>query len=307
MKNLIFACYLGSGESAEDALRLVRSLRTFGGEFCFNPFWILSRTEEDELSPDVRQELNATGARLVPFETDQTSVNFPFFSYVTAAAFAEALAQGDTSFLALMANDTLILQPPRLFTLPVGKSLGACPVHLKLLGSGFKEPLDGFWQLIYHGCRVDESHVFEMSTVVDEQPVRAYFNAGLVVVRPERGILRKWKSDFDDLIHQAEFNPYYQQSELYPIFMHQAVLAGSVLASLQPSEFQPFPFEVNYPLHLHSRIEPTRRIQNLEQLLTCRYEEFNEVFTDPELLKSIDIEKTLKDWLNTELSRRNPE
>jgi hypothetical protein len=305
MKNLIFTCYLGTGESEADALRLSRTLRIFGGEFCFNPIWILSQKTEEELSEAVRQELNSLGARLIPFDMDEGNGSFPFSAYVTAAAFAEALAQGETSFLVLMANDTLILQPPQPFLLPSGKSLGACPVHLKLLGSGFNEPVNDFWQLIYQGCNVDIDRIIEMKTVVDRQSVRAYFNAGLLVVRPERGILRRWKSDFDSLIHQIEFNPFYQQSELYPIFMHQAILAGSILASLQPDEFQLLPFEVNYPLHLHSRIPEGNRPEGLGQLITCRYEEFDEVFGDPEFANQIQIDQSLKNWLKSEVENKN--
>jgi hypothetical protein len=303
MKNLIFACYLGSGESEEDALRLARSLRTFGGEFCFNPVWVLSQKNADQLSERVGQELNSLGARLIPFEMDEESGSFPFSSYVIAASFAEALAQGEASFLAWMSNDTLVLQSPQPFLLAARKSMGACPVHLKLLGSGADEPLDDFWQLVYRGCNVDIDQVFEMKTIVDEQTVRAYFNAGLLVVRPERGILRRWKSDFEKLIRQDGFTRFYQQNELYPIFMHQAALAGSVLASLQPDEIQRLPFEVNYPLHLHTKVSPNRKPEALEKLITCRYEEFEQVFGDPQLEDQIYIDQPLKNWLKSELVR----
>jgi hypothetical protein len=301
MKNLIFACYLGSAESEKEILRLARSIRTFGGEFCFNPIWLLSRRTSEELSTSTQYEINSLGARLVPFEVNRPIQDFPFGSYVTAAGIAESLAQGQASFLTMMASDTLVLQPPYDFLLPVGKSLGACPVHLKLLGSGSLEPLDDFWQLIYNGCKVDMQQVFEMQTVVDEQSVRAYLNAGLLVVRPERGLLRTWQSNFESLYQQPEFESFYQLNDLYPIFMHQAVLAGSLLASIKPDEFLELPFEVNYPLHLHSQVRQNKRPGDLTDLVTCRYEDFNKVFTDPKLDEQIQIETTLRKWIDAEL------
>ena len=94
MKDLIFAFMLGSGEAENDALRLARSIRTFAGEFCFNPIWMLSQRDEDDLSEATRQQLFSLGARLVTFEVDPNVVNFPFSKYVFAAAIAEGWHKG---------------------------------------------------------------------------------------------------------------------------------------------------------------------------------------------------------------------
>ena len=300
MKNLIFAFLFDAGEVENEALRLARSIRTFGGKFCFNPIWLLSQRGEEELAETTRQELFSLGARLITFDMDPDGSNFPFASYVTAAGIAEGLAQGETSYLAMMAADTLILQPPSEFLLPAGKSLGGCPVHLKLLGSGFNDPIDEFWGLIYRDCKVDIEQIYPIQTIVDEQIVRAYFNAGLLVVRPERGILRAWQSDFEVLYHLPEFEQFYRQQELYKIFMHQMVLAGSILSSLKPEEFQQFPFEMNYPLHLHSKVPPRRRPERLNQLSTCRYEDFAEFFGSPEVESLIQIDTPFKHWLQAQ-------
>ncbi len=301
MKDLIFAFMMGSGEAEPDALRLARSIRTFGGELCFNPIWMLSQRREGDLSEATRQELYSVGARLITFDMDLDGVNFPFAAYVTAAGIAEGLAQGEASYLVMMAADTLVLQPPTEFLLQAGKSLGGCPVHLKLLGSDFNQPIDEFWGLIYRDCQVDVEKVFAMQTIVDEQAVRAYFNAGLLVVRPERGLLRIWQSNFERLFRLPEFEAYYQQNELYKIFMHQMVLAGSILSGLKPEEFQQFPFEFNYPLHLHRRVAANRRPTSLKQLVTCRFEDYGEFFGSPDLGGLIQIEKPLNDWLQAQL------
>jgi hypothetical protein len=300
MRDLIFAFMLGSGEAENDGLRLARSIRKFGGEFSFNPIWMLSQRSEDELCEATQQELFSLGARLVTFEMDPKAVNFLFSKYVFAASIAEGLAQGETSFLVMMANDTLVLQTPSALLLPAGKSLGVCPVHLKILGTGFNEPLSEFWKLIFLHCKVDEERVFPMQTIVDEQLVRAYFNAGLLVVRPERGLLRAWQANFDHLYRLPEFDAFYAQNELYEIFMHQAVLAGSVLSSLRPQEFQQLPFEMNYPLHLHTRVSPGRRPSSLDQLITCRYEDYGEFFGSPDVDTQIYIDRQMKDWLEAQ-------
>ncbi len=303
MKDLIFAFMLGSGEDETDAIRLAHSIRTFGGEYCFNPIWMFSQRSEEDLSTTTRQELFSSGARLITVELDTSEAPFPFTNYVTAAGIAEGLAQGEASCLAWMATDTLMFKEPSPFQLPAGKSFGGCPVHLKLLGSGVDEPVNDFWSLIYRHCQVDEERIFSTQTIADEQPMRAYFNAGLLVVHPERGLLRGWQADFERLYHLTDFEPFYQQSDLYKIFMHQAVLAGSLLSLLKQEEIEQFSFEVNYPLQLHSRIAEERRPSSLSQLITCRYEDYNETFSDPGVQNLLEKDKPLKTWLQAQFSR----
>ena len=305
MKDLVFACPLGSGETANQALRLAHSIRTFGGIFCFNPIWMISQSREEDLPEPVRKQLFTLGVRLVAYEIDPQVDGFPFASYVTAAAMAETLAMGETCLLAMLASDTLMLQPPHAFLLPPGKSFGGCPVHLKLLGSAIEDPPDEFWTLVYRECGVTPDEVFPVCTVVDEQMVRAYFNAGLLVVRPERGILRAWQTRFDALCHLPGFETFYHQHEQYKIFMHQAVLAGTLLSLLRPSEFLQFPLEINYPLHLHTKVASTRRPTSLTQLTTCRYEDFHQVFDQPHRMDDLFIEPDLRAWLGAS-SRVNP-
>jgi hypothetical protein len=79
--------------------------------------------------------------------------------------------------------------------------------------------------------------------------------------------------------------------------MHQAVLAGCILCSLKPGEILQFPLEINYPLHLHMQVASQRRPKHLSQLITCRYEDFNEVFGNPEPGGMIQIDQPLSDWL----------
>lgn len=298
MKELIFACHLGTGESEREALKLARTIRTFGGEFCFNPIWMLSTRTEQELSQAAREELFSLGARLVWFEEDASMGEVPFSSYVSAASIAESLAQGQTSLLVWLAENTLVFQPPARFLLPPGKSLGACPVHLQLLGSDFASQPDDFWHLIYHACHVEQEHIFAMQTLVDAKTVRAYFNAGLLVVRPERGLLRSWQKHFHQLAVLPEFEGFFQRDELYGLFMHQAVLAGTILASLRQNEIEFFPQDYNYPLHLHHAVEHALQPETLGTLVTCRYEEFHDLFGDQAVLPPMDVEDHLQRWFD---------
>jgi hypothetical protein len=251
----------------------------------------------------MRQELSSLDARLVTYVMDEAGQGFPFAAYVRAAAHAEEMAEGQSRFLVVMAAETLVLKAPEVFLLEAGKQLGGCPVHLKLLGAGMQEPVNDFWRLIYEHCKVDETNIYGMTSVVDEQPIRAYFNAGLLVVRPEGGILRRWQEDFRAIYQLPDCKAFYQASELYAIFMHQAILAGSILAMIKPEEFQLFPPQVNYPLHLHDSVNVWWRPKNLNELVTCRYEDFDDLYRCTQGEGKMGIEPALRAWLEHQLEQ----
>ena len=88
MKDLIFAFMLDSGKAEKAALRLASSIRTFGGALCFNPIWMFSRKQEQELPDSTRQKIFSLGARLISFDLDVDQSKVAFSSYVTAAGIA---------------------------------------------------------------------------------------------------------------------------------------------------------------------------------------------------------------------------
>ena len=132
---------------------------------------------------------------------------FPFAVKVFAAAAAESLARGQADYLAWMDSDSIVVSEPKALLLSDGKDLGYRPVDHTLIGSPYDAPIDRFWESIYRHCGVPESRgfPFPMVTSVDERRIRPYFNAGLLVVRPERGLLQSWRERFHRLYGEACF------------------------------------------------------------------------------------------------------
>ena len=87
---------------------------------------------------------------------------------------------------------------------------------------------------------------------------------------------------------------FYEQNHLFKIFIHQAVLSASVLASIDQTEIMELPDFVNYPLHMHSEYPIELRPTSLNELITLRYEQF---FSKPNWQDIIQVELPLKDWL----------
>jgi hypothetical protein len=299
-EKLVFASIIYPEEASERRVSLlVESIRAFAGSFSQAPIWCFALGNEKRLSKKTSDRLSALDATLIHFETDAGTPRFPFMQKALVNAQAESIAQGKTDLLVLLDNDAIVLQEPTRFLLREGKILGYRPVHHTNIGSRYDTPLDLFWTQIYRYCQVPEDCVFPMTTHVDGVRIRPYFNAGLLVVRPERHLLQIWRDNFLRIYKAAEFQELYEKDERYTIFMHQAVLAGIVLSTLRTDEIEELPPTYNYPLHLYEEDVTDHRPSRLEELVTFRYEDF---FERPEWKKKIPSEEPLKQWISEKLT-----
>ncbi len=294
-EKLIFTSIVFPTKSSEtNELLLVESIRAFAGSLSQVPIWCFVPKYGKQLSTNIKDKLVALNVTLIPFEIDYDVLRFPFTGGVFAAGLAESMTKDKTDLLAWLDANTIVLQEPKHFLLPDDKNLGFRPVHHTLVGSRYDTPLDRFWTLVYQYCSVPEDHIFSMTTHVDGTEIRPYFNAGLLVTRPDKYLLRAWRDTFFRVYQEPDFQELYRQDERYTVFIHQAVLSGVILSTFAPDEIQELPPTYNYPLHLYSADVTGHRPSGLEELVTLRHEGF---YKDPEWLKKLPAGESLKQWL----------
>ena len=297
-RSLTFASPLYPNKWYEgNAILLAESIRTFGGTFSQNRILFLC-PNSGEISQRVRERLLTLGATILPVKKDEPIPHFPFADDVQAAAYAESSELGNSDLMAWLGSDTIVLQEPKAFMLPAGKILGFRPVHLTNIGSQFDSPLDPFWTTIYQRLKVPRDRVFRMKAHVEETPIRPYFNAGHLIVRPERRLLHAWRDAFFQIYDDAALQQFCRRDENYSTYIHQAVLAGVVLSRLTTGEIQELPPEYNYPIHLYNQDNTRSRPSSLEELVTVRHHEF---FEDPEWPEKIPAGESLKNWIRSRL------
>jgi hypothetical protein len=293
-RTFTFACLATAGQTEGQALLLIKSIRAFAGIYASSPIQILFPTKGVGLSPETTAELRYLGVQLLPFEIEPEALAFPFGTKVFAAAAAEKYAVGQSDLLVWLDTDSIVIQEVTDLVIGDNKALGYRPVDHRLIASRYAEPVDNFWQLIYLKCAVPDDQLFPMTTSVDMVTIRPYFNAGMLVIRPERGVLRRWADTFSNLYRLPIFPPFFRQNKLYQIFFHQAVLAGVILASVEQEALQSLSHLVNYPLHLHAAYPAERRPATMNELVTCRYDT---AFQNSEWRKTITVNEPLESWL----------
>jgi hypothetical protein len=205
-------------------------------------------------------------------DTPAEVLSFPYAHKVFAAAAAEAEADGHTTILIWMDEDTVILHEPNEFALAAGVSLGYRPVMHNIIGSLYHEPPDGFWAYLYERMSIPKDALFPMVTPADRQTIRAYFNAGLLVVRPERDILRAWADGFRMLCRDPHLVAWTEKDHTKRIFLHQMALVGAVLKRLRREEMTELSARYNYPLFFKEMFGAREKFDSLADVVTLRYD-----------------------------------
>lgn len=292
MKQIVFASLASSPESSPKIRLLLDSLKDFAGEL-FKPPLVVVHPDGLDITAGNARVLKLHDVRMVPFPISKEELNFPLAVVTIGAAAAESAVAGEAESLVWMLEDTLVLRNPSALVLPAAMQYGYRPVHITNIGSPWKSPPNGFWSAIYGHCRVEPDHLFPMETCVRDNTIRPYFNAGCQVTRPQNRLFSRWYELFQSLCRHPDFEPFLADP-LYRLFMHQAVLAGAVLSGFSPAQLYELPESYNYPLHLHATYPARFRPARLNDLVTCRYEDFDEL---KKTLASLAVDEPLKSWL----------
>ncbi len=254
-EQLIFSTVVyPTNRSETNALLLVESIRDFAGSLSQAPIWCFVPQYEKQLSSNFQNRLSEFNTTLIPYEINHDALRFFFAADIHAAAIAESMAVGKTDFLIWLSSNTLILHEPTAFLLSDGKDLA------------------------YR----------------DDLIVRPYFNAGILITRPENVLFKTWRDTFFKVYQKPELQQLYKQDERYAIFIHQAILSGVILATLTVEEIQELPSAYNYPEHLHGEDITANRPAILDELVTVRHEGF---YQDPDWKQKMPASDSLKDWL----------
>jgi len=294
MTKLIFAFMQAYGGDERESLLLARSLRTFGGELANHPLWLMMPQNLEQVSASALQALEELGVQVHRFEVPEEALKFPYGCKVYAAAAAESHASSQADILIWMDSDTIFANEPSEVILGEDISLGYRPVMLKNISSLYAEPVNAFWDFIYERCVTPSNHIFPMLTTVDEVQIRPQFNAGMMGVRPEKKLLQTWRDNFERIYQQPELTPFYQEHILYRIFVHQSILAATLLTLLHEDEMQDLGLRVNIPMFLETEPDIAR------QAVTLRYDEFR-FFEAPGWEKKVVLNESLKNWLQAQV------
>ncbi len=270
-RSALFAFPLESG-GERAAVLLADSLRRSGGELARSS--LAAVVEKGVVVAEgARTRLQGLGVEFVIHGIDPRLEGIPLAEKAEAAAAAEAHAlDRKVEVLVWLDRDSYVLREPSEFLLPGGATLAFRPVHHRRIGSRAAEPLGPFWSIIFDRLGVDPARAFPVVSTIDRERIRFYPNAGCLAVRSEAGLMAAWREALADIAQSEGLTVLTGGDPVKSLFLHQAVLAVTLLKRVPRSALRELSFVYNYSLHLHGKTPVDLKPGRLEDLVTVRYE-----------------------------------
>jgi len=270
---LLFACAVHSDRTELNAIRLAESIRLYGGKNANAPVWFMVPQNQNLYTVKNQTKLDSLHVNVIKYTIDGETFKFDYAPQTVASATAETEAVGKTESLAWIDADAVILNDPETLKLWAKKSIAVRPVDVANVGSPYGEPLNDYWKTIYGAVKVDGNDVYAVKSSVDGKALRAYFNAGLVVVRPERGYLKAWRDNYLRISNLPEMKSLFAQNEQYRIYFPQAILAATITKLVPAEEVFQLPRTVGFPLAMWNTYPQKYRPASLDEVVSIHLDE----------------------------------
>ena len=137
-------------------------------------------------------------------------------------------------------SDTIILNEPNFF-LGTTYDISVSPVYSK--GIGIHRKTDNnyaYWQKLFDTAGTDAEKFTTVKTLLDQEEIFGYWNAGVIAINKQSNILKKW----NDLVIQSLEKKIYPANGLY--FIDQTCLAAILLGN--DYAIETLPVNYNFPL-----------------------------------------------------------
>ncbi len=295
---LIFATYAQDKYDLHWAMVMFESIDSFTGEYKTMPRWLYLIDPTPEMESLAIKQQSRYGYLIKKSATPFQARQLFYAGKVYASALAESEAAGNCDYLAWLDPDVVFVKRPESFELPENIALGYRPVMHQLIGSSYDQPPDSFWSRLYDILDVSDSAIFPMITPVGESKIRPYFNAGMIIVRPEKRILRGWPIAFEKLYTDPTLMSMVNADKLKTIFLHQTALAGNILTKITHADMLEIPPTYNYPLNLADKYPLDKKPKSLDELTMFRHDG---IFTAADDFARVEDGSQILAWLKQRL------
>jgi hypothetical protein len=261
----VVAC-IEPGELEPKTIRMVESLRRFGGRFSDLDVIAVTPRRSARLATDTRRRLDDLGVRHIRVRPTTHYVWHHYMNKAQAVQAAEELV--DTDSILWIDSDIIFLQEPNELELPTSVDFIASAPDTGLIGShGSEDPHDAFWSrcAALIGRSVDD---LPWLTTGDGHHIRFYWNAGLFVYRRASRFGREFVDDFERAMRDGVARNHAQVHGLDQVILGLTVLRLGLawravpdtcnfpVISFLPDNFDPTKVEPVTILHYHDSMSP---------------------------------------------------
>jgi len=178
---LTIVCCVEAGPLEAMTVRLVASLRRWGGKLSQAPIMAVTPRRGPRLRPETLASFREHGVHYVRYQAQEEFGWNNFLNKPHALVLAEK--EASTACIAWLDSDILILAEPSHLLLSAAEAFAACAPDKNVGTSGPDDVNDPYWQRLGQVLQVPVENLPWIVTAADRQRIRLYFNSGVFVFR----------------------------------------------------------------------------------------------------------------------------
>jgi hypothetical protein len=266
--DVAFVCCIQPGFLEEQVVALVQSIRLFGGALRHQPVYVVSAWGE-AIGTRTCLNLEALDARLIVADLNQKLRAFAYANKAYALEWLET--HHPHAVHVFLDSDTLIVDEPMDLALGAEADFAARPVDLRGICSSPHDPTyRDYWETCCQLFDVELETLPVIHTTVDQQPIHANWNGGLLAMRGDRGTGQRWRLVLETL-WERQLCPrprnFWGSGQVgFAIAVQSLGLKGRILDAgyniplhLDPADVGIAQIEHPRHLHYHWMLEPEHR------------------------------------------------
>jgi len=249
--SITFVTCLEAGPLEQQVIRMVTSLRKWGGRFANAAIYAVNpRFDILKINPTTFRSLDELGVEYISIRPKNS---FPWYRFLNKPVSVAAVeSRVSTEIICFLDGDILVVREPWQLDLGTEFDFAACVRDKGGIGTtGPGDPNERNWELMCQALGMSIEDLPLVTSLYFEERIRLYFNSGVLAYRRDTMLGKKWHDDCLRLLKAQIAHP---QHNIY--FFDQAALSLSVMR--HGLRIRQLDYSHNHglgKLHLHSHFK----------------------------------------------------
>jgi hypothetical protein len=226
---ITFVCCVESGALELQTVRMIESLRRWGGKFADAPMIAVTPRFGPPLTRATQAAFDRLNVRHIRFQSHHKYIWFNFINKPNALIAAEAYSH--TEAIGWLDSDLLFLGEPSELALQPGEDFLACASDKNIGTAGVNDPFDRFWQEIGRSVGINVDELPWIMAEQEQQKIRLYWNGGILVYRRSTGYAQEYLRMCEKML-DAQIIDRYSATVGTGAFAHEQMAVGLAMFRL---------------------------------------------------------------------------